>query len=103
MRCIRVTAFAGLAAAALTALGMTPAAADPGSYADQARRTCEEAGLEYRESIFLPGSLPATATCRDVALDQVKFLPLPKDTYCTVPGALSAKEGRADGQGNCVA
>ncbi|WP_378739836.1 hypothetical protein [Nocardia brasiliensis] len=101
MSCVRVTAFVGLAAAALTALSTVSATAEPYDYGQEVKRACEQQGLEPTESIYLPGTLPATATCHEPGQDTVRFVPLPKDTYCTVPGVFQTP-GKADGEGNCL-
>ncbi|WP_405162537.1 hypothetical protein OG203_40705 [Nocardia sp. NBC_01499] len=102
MSSVRVTVFVGLAAAALTAMGAASANAEPSNYGQQAKAACEQAGLEYTESINLPGGVAATATCHKTGEDTVQFVPMPKDTDCSIPGIMSPKAGKADGAGNCV-
>ncbi|PXX52227.1 hypothetical protein DFR70_1345 [Nocardia tenerifensis] len=101
MSSVRVTVFVGLAAAALTAMGTASANAET-NYGQEAKKACEQAGLEYTESINLPGGVSAKATCHQAGQDEVKFVPMPKDTDCSVPGIMSPKAGKADGEGNCV-
>ncbi|MFI9408151.1 hypothetical protein [Nocardia sp. NPDC052316] len=103
MSSVRATVFVGLAAAALAAMGTVSANAEPFDYGQEAKRVCEEAGLEFTQSINLPGGVGAQATCHAPGSDEVKFVPMPKDTYCSVPGIMSPKEGKADGAGNCIA
>lgn len=102
MSSVRATVFVGLAAAALTAMGAASAGAEPTNYGQEAKKACEQAGLEYTESINLPGGVSAKATCHKAGEDVVQFVPMPKDTDCSVPGIMSPKSGKADGEGNCV-
>ncbi|QIS15407.1 MULTISPECIES: hypothetical protein [Nocardia] len=101
MSFVRTTMFVGLAAAALTAVGSVSANAEDFDYAQIAKQTCAQAGLEYTESIYLPGDSPASATCYKPGQDGVQFIPLPSGTRCEVAD-MPHKVGQADGQGNCV-
>ncbi|MFD6163439.1 hypothetical protein ACFWF7_43390 [Nocardia sp. NPDC060256] len=102
MSSVRAAVFVGLAAAALTAMGAVSANAEPSNYGEQAKKACADAGFEYTESINLPGGVSAKATCHKPGEDVVQFVPMPKDTDCSLPGIMSPKAGKADGQGNCV-